>query len=215
MRSETTRNPDGWGNDAFGVKNIRTQKEETYTRMNRTQENGISESETGESEWYAIKTRETARAEKELSDVCEKVFFPKEMPPKTGGKAKAIIPRVLFIRTSPRHALELERKGREHPEMSVPFWIYRYPKDNALRPIPQTSIDLLRLMTAEDTDGCEIYSKTDFKADQKVRVVGGRFQGQEGYVVRVKKNKHVIVRIEGLCMVMLPFIHPDLLQPVE
>ena len=46
-------------------------------------------------------------------------------------------------------------------------------------------------------------------------MIGGPYKGYEGYVQRVRKNKHVIVKIEGVCMVILPFIHPDLLQPVS
>lgn len=184
-----------------------------YTDMNDTLGNGPA----SKAEWFAIKTLHEKRAEKELSPQCDEVFFPKETMKGSDKKnhTKAIIPRVLFIRTTRENALRLEREGREHPEMSTPFWIYRYPKDNAIQTIPQTSIDLLRLLTTDDTTGCEIYNKTDFKTDQHVRVIGGRFKGQEGYVVRVKKNKHVVVRIEGICMVMLPFIHPDLLQPTS
>ena len=48
-----------------------------------------------------------------------------------------------------------------------------------------------------------------------MRVIGGQFKGYEGHVQRVKKNKHVIVKIEGVCLVMLPFIHPDLLEPID
>lgn len=167
-------------------------------------------------EWFAIKTRQDFRAEEELAPLCDEVLFPKEVIAVSGkrNRVKAIIPRVLFIRTNSRKALELEKRGREHPELSVPFWIYRYPNDDSIQVIPQSSINLLRLLTADDTTRCEIFNKSDFSVNQHVRVTGGRFEGCEGFVQRVKKNKHVIVRIEGVCMVMLPFIHPDLLEPV-
>lgn len=167
-------------------------------------------------EWFAIKTRQDFRAEEELSPLCEEVLFPKEIISVSGkrNRVKAVIPRVLFIRTQRKEALELEKRGREHPELSVPFWIYRYPNDDSIQVIPQSSINLLRLLTADDTTRCEIFSKSDFSVNQRVRVTGGYFEGCEGYVQRVRKNKHVIVRIEGVCMVMLPFIHPDLLEPV-
>lgn len=169
-----------------------------------------------ESEWFAIKTRQDFRAEEELAPLCDDLLFPKERVSVAGGKGrlKAVIPRVLFIKTSRGHALELEQRGRRHPELSVPFWIYRYPNDDSIQVIPQSSINLLRLLTADDTTRCEIFNKSDFSVNQHVRVTGGRFEGCEGFVQRVKKNKHVIVRIEGVCMVMLPFIHPDLLEPV-
>lgn len=171
----------------------------------------------GQSEWFAIKTRQDFRAEKEFILILDDVLFPKETLKIPGRKdrQKAIIPHVLFIKTTRSKALELEKQGREHPESSIPFWIYRYPKDNQIQPISESSIHLLRLLTADDKTKCEIYNKSDFKENQRVRIIGGDFAGYTGHVVRVKKNKHVVVRIEGICLVLLPFIHPDFLQPVN
>ncbi len=179
--------------------------------------NEIATVQVDKPEWFAIKTRQEFRAEEELSKVCDEVLFPKEIVrvPGKHDRTRAIIPRVLFIRTTREKALELERQGREHPELSVPFWIYRYPNDNSIQVIPRSSIELLRLLTADDTTRCEIFTKTEFKENEHVRIIGGQFEGYEGYVVRVKKNKHVIVRIEGICLLLLPFIHPDLLHPIN
>ncbi|MDE6397184.1 MAG: hypothetical protein K2K84_07925, partial [Muribaculaceae bacterium] len=168
---------------------------------------------TPKKEWFAIRTRRESRAEKELAEKCDEVFFPKQTVAREGAKPResAVIPHVIFVRTDRDTLTNLERQGREHPESVVPFWIYRHPGDNAVRSIPQSSIDLLRLLTADDSTRCEIFTKTDFKENQRVRVIAGPFEGYEGFVQRVKKNKHVVVRIEGICLVLLPFIHPDLL----
>lgn len=173
-------------------------------------------SQEAQTEWFAIKTRQESRALSELSPVCEKVLFLKEIVRVPGKKnrSKAVIPHVLFIRTTRDTALALEREGRENPERSVTFWIYRYPQDNAIRPIPESSIHLLQLLTSDDTSKCEIFNKKDFMENQRVRITEGNFKGYEGSIVRVKKNKHVVVKIEGICMVLLPFIHPDFLTPI-
>ena len=169
------------------------------------------------SEWFAIKTRQDFKAETEFSSILDEVLFPKETVGGYGEKKckKALIPHVLFIKTTRSKALELEKQGREHPERSIPFWIYRYPKENQIQPIPESSIHLLRLLTADDRTKCEIFTKTDFKEKQRVRIIGGDFEGYIGYVVRIKKNKHVVVHIEGICLVMLPLIHPDLLLHID
>ncbi len=179
-------------------------------------------------EWFAIKTRQDFKAEEFLKPLCEEVYFPTETviteakshgsdgkAPAKHKRQRAIIPRVLFIKTTEENAIQLERAGRAHPELSVPFWIYRYPTDNRIQVIPEPSIRLLKLLTANDTTRCEVFTKKDFRENQKVRVTGGPFKGYEGFVQRVRKNKHVVVKIEGVCMVLLPFIHPDLLQPLE
>lgn len=179
----------------------------------------MNESDTSlntKSEWFAIKTRQDFKAEAVFSPICEEVLFPKEIIKVAGKKErlKAIIPHVLFIKTTRDKALEMEKMGRQHPEQAIPFWIYRYPRDNQIQPISQSSIHLLRLLSAEDTTKCQIFNKSDFKENQYVRISGGPFEGYKGYVVRVKKNKHVVVKIEGVCLVMLPFIHPDFLEPI-
>ncbi len=177
-------------------------------------------------EWFAIKTRQDFKAEEFLKPLCEEVYFPTETviteakapadkSPTKKKRERAIIPRVLFIKTTEDNAIQLERAGRAHPELSVPFWIYRYPTDNRIQVIPESSIRLLKLLTANDTTRCEVFTKKDFRENQRVRVTGGPFKGYEGFVQRVRKNKHVVVKIEGVCMVLLPFIHPDLLQAVE
>ena len=178
----------------------------------------ISEASSPEpAKWFAIKTRNDFKAEEFLTPLCEEVYFPKEtvIGPHKKKRERAIIPRVLFIKTTEENAVRLERAGRDHPELSVPFWIYRYPHDNRIQVIPQSSIQLLRLLSADDTTRCEIFTKKDFRENQKVRITGGYYKGYEGYVQRVKKNKHVVVKIEGICLVLLPFIHPDLLLPLD
>ncbi|MDE6300244.1 MAG: hypothetical protein K2M19_00825 [Muribaculaceae bacterium] len=168
------------------------------------------------SQWFAIKTPQDFKAEGVLKDKCDEIFFPKEtvIGPGKRPRQKAVIPHVLFIKTTHDNALALEDLGRKHPEQNIPFWIYRYPADKRIQIIPQSSIELLRLLTADDSTQCRIYTGHEFKEKELVRVTDGIYKGYQGYVQRVKKNKHVIVKIEGVCMVILPYIHPDLLQPI-
>lgn len=167
--------------------------------------------------WFAIRTRQAFRAEPLLAAECSEVYFPKESVRGTDGRTRvrAIIPRVMFIRTTRERALDLERRGRLPDPRTIPFWIYRYPASDTVQEVSPRTMQLLRLLTAPDTTRCTIYGKEDFRAGQRVRVTGGPFRGYEGHVQRVKKNKHVAVRIEGLCTILLPFIHPDLLQPMN
>lgn len=183
-----------------------------YTIMTAVKSNGEQQLE-----WFAIKTRQESRAFTELSASCKEVLFLKETQniPGKRTRPKAVIPHVLFIKTTRDKALALEREGREYPERAVSFWIYRYPQDNKIQPISEASIHLLRLLSSSDTSKCEIFNKKDFKENQHVRISEGQFKGYEGYVVRVKKNKHVVVKIEGVCMVLLPFIHPDFLESID
>lgn len=187
------------------------QEREMYSDMSETDPNH------SRTEWFAIKTRQDFRAEEVLSTQCDEVYFPKETIRLPEGKTRirAVIPHVLFIRTTRTNALSLEAEGRKNPGQSVPMWVYRYPHDNRIQIIPQHSIDLLRLLTSDDSTKCRVYTANDFRVRQRVRVTGGLYKGYEGFVKRIEKNKHVIVSIEGVCMVILPFIHPDLLEAID
>ena len=122
-----------------------------------------------ETEWFAIRTRREFQAAKELATLCDEIFFPTHKAVRNGAKTResAVIPHVLFVRTNPERLLDLERQGREHPETSIPFWIYRQPGDTTIRPIPQKSIELLRLLTADDTTRCEIFTKKSIRLSRK------------------------------------------------
>lgn len=166
-----------------------------------------------ETQWYAIRTPQVFKTAETIAPHCEEIFLPTEKTRANGRRPrlKATIPHVMFIKTTHDKALRLESDAR-NALLPVKFWIYRYPKDNKIQPIPERTIDLLRLLTANDETKCEIYNKQIFNPRDHVRITDGMFKGYQGYVKRVRKNLHVIVEIEGICMVMLPYIHPDLLE---
>ena len=63
------------------------------------------------------------------------------------------------------------------------------------------------------TAGVDEYPK--LVSNDKVRVTGGPYEGAEGYVVRVKKDRRVMVKIAGTCAVLTSFVHPSLLEKIE
>ena len=50
---------------------------------------------------------------------------------------------------------------------------------------------------------------------QKVRVIGGVFEGAVGEFVRIRRDRRVVVNIEGVMAVATTFISPSLVEPVE
>ncbi len=168
--------------------------------------------------WYAIRTHKDFEARRVLSEYCDDVFLPTEEVkiPSTGRtRTRAVIPHVLFIKTTPSEALSLEKRGRDINDRMIQFWIYRYQKEGEIQKITEEEIRLIKLLTSNDTAKCEVFNKEGFQKGQHVRITGGQFAGYTGYVQRVKKNMHVVVEIQGICAVMLPFIHPDLLEIID
>lgn len=167
--------------------------------------------------WFAVKSFQDLLAEEYFIAENIEVFYPKRRIRTANHRQrfKPLISRVLFVRTSRENILRLERESRKDFSPVPPLWIYRYPKDNEVQEIPQQSIELLRLIAADPSGECRIFTAEDFKEKQKVKITDGIFKGYEGVVQRIKKNRHVVVRIEGICMVVLPFIDPAYLEPVS
>jgi transcription antitermination factor NusG len=69
------------------------------------------------------------------------------------------------------------------------------------------SEDLIYLSEGEDE-----YPK--LVSEDRVRVIGGQFEGAEGYVVKVKKDRRVMVRIKGMCAVLTSYIPPRHLEKI-
>ncbi len=63
-----------------------------------------------------------------------------------------------------------------------------------------------------------IYLEADiinFKKGDKVRVTGGLFAGSEGYFVRIKGDRRVVVCLQGIVAVATAFIHPSLVEKIN
>ena len=55
----------------------------------------------------------------------------------------------------------------------------------------------------------------NMKVGEKVKVIGGPFEGVEGIITRIKKHKRILIRIEGVAAVATTHIPPEFLQKVE
>ncbi|MCI1779342.1 MAG: UpxY family transcription antiterminator [Bacteroidales bacterium] len=50
---------------------------------------------------------------------------------------------------------------------------------------------------------------------EKVLITGGLFKGVEGYVVKIKKDRRILVSITGMCSVITSFVHPCMLEKIK
>ena len=166
--------------------------------------------------WYAVKSSRPVMLAEKLNDLKIETYLPVEILKRPDGslKKKPLIPKLLFIKTSCGVASKIENESRNSVGGLPSLWIYRYHGRREIQPIGEAEFRLFRLLTAEDSMRCEVYHKEEFKVGDRLRVKDGPFKGYEGYARRIKKNKHIIVEIEGMCAIALPFIHPDLLEKV-
>lgn len=174
----------------------------------------------GNTHWYAVKTRNESTSQAYLEKGCEQVYIPRRQVRTADNSSRTVIrpviPRLVLIKTTEEKALILEKDTHMEASGLTPIWIYRLPGSNRIQPISPEEFRLFHLLTTDNpAEQCEIYGKTDFRIGQHVRVTAGPFAGYTGYTRRIRSNKHVVVEIEGLCAIALPFIHPSLLQPTQ
>lgn len=58
-------------------------------------------------------------------------------------------------------------------------------------------------------------SEVPLHKGQKVRIIGGIWEGVEGQYMRIAKDRRVVVVIQGLMVVATAFVHPSLVQVIE
>lgn len=56
---------------------------------------------------------------------------------------------------------------------------------------------------------------SNFKKGDKVKIIGGVFEGAEGYFMRIKGDRRVVVCINGIATVATAFIHPSLVKKID
>lgn len=57
-------------------------------------------------------------------------------------------------------------------------------------------------------------SEVAMKKGDRVRIIGGIFEGVEGEILRLRGDRRLVVRIPGLMAVATAFIHPSLVQRI-
>lgn len=55
----------------------------------------------------------------------------------------------------------------------------------------------------------------ELKKGDKVRVTGGVFSGAEGYFVRIKGDRRLVVTIKGIAAIATAFISPTLIEKID
>ena len=56
---------------------------------------------------------------------------------------------------------------------------------------------------------------SNFRKGDKVKIIGGVFEGAEGYFMRIKGDRRVVVCISGIAAVATAFIHPSLVKKLD
>ena len=96
-------------------------------------------------------------------------------------------------------------------------FIYRTADGTRPSVIPDKQMAMFQLVCSSGEQGLEYYSDEDmtrYKSGDRVRVLEGPLKGAEGYIKRIRKDRRLLVAIEGFIAVATTFIPPQFLEKV-
>lgn len=135
---------------------------------------------------------------------------------KNDRRVRKLVPAVhnlVFIRSTRKRIDALKDKAG----MNIPI---RYIMDREHRspiiiPDVQMSSFILVAGNYEETVLYVESAELHLVKGQKVRIIGGIFEGVTGEFVRIRHDRRVVVNIQGVMAVATTFIHSSLVEPIN
>lgn len=130
-----------------------------------------------------------------------------------------MVSSLLFVRMDPSEVKALDDYFKNPLGNAKGFIYKKKDKDGqyVYEAIPNCQMETFRLITSQGSEGLEFFSADDisrFATGCKVRVTDGPFKGAVGYVKRIKRNRRLLVAIEGIVAVVSAYIDPHLLETI-
>ena len=133
---------------------------------------------------------------------------------RNGIKSRQLVPAIhnlIFVRTTSERIKSLKQ--------GVDFLQYlTRPKNGKNVPVTVPDREMQQFITVTEKSNEELIylnpEEIDLKKGTRVRVHGGAFDGTTGMFIKIrgKRNKRVVIELEGLTAVALAEIKPDLLE---
>ena len=126
-------------------------------------------------------------------------------------KRVPIVSSLLFVRAPHDQLKEVEACVKDKG------FIYKTADRETFAVIPDKQMAMFQLVCSSGVEGLEFFADDDltrYKAGDRVRVLEGPLQGAEGYIKRIRKDRRLLVAIEGFIAVATSFIPPQFLEKV-
>lgn len=117
---------------------------------------------------------------------------------------------LLFLHTT------AEYMGRLEADHFDRLWVYRNRGSRRLSVIPDHEMEVFMFVCSAGRQGLT-YLGDDlprYHQGDRVRVTEGLFRGAEGHIVRIKKDRRLVVSIRGVVAVATAYIHPQFLETI-
>lgn len=170
--------------------------------------------------WYAL--RVSYSRELKLKEVLDAQGFENFIPMKyklveKGGQRKRVrvpaIHNLVFVHAD-YGAL---RTLHDDPATRPPFYFLCRRGTRSPLVIPDAQMRNFMLVAGTEDESLLYLSPDEvpFQKGRRVRVLSGPFEGAVGVMLRLRKDRRVVVQVQGVMAVATTFIHPSLLQPCD
>ena len=127
-------------------------------------------------------------------------------------KRVPVVSSLLFVRAPQERIKEVEACVKDRG------FVYRTADRQADAVIPDKQMAMFQLVCSSGAEGLEFFADDDltrYKSGDKVRVLEGPLKGAEGYIKRIRKDRRLLVAIEGFIAVATTFIPSQFLEKVS
>ena len=126
-------------------------------------------------------------------------------------KRQPVVSSLLFVQAPEDRVSDIESRilGRG--------FVYRTADRKRPSVIPDKQMAMFRMVCSSGAEGLEFFSDEDmtrYQQGDRVRVLEGPLKGAEGYIKRIRKDRRLLVSIEGFIAVATSFIPPQFLEKV-
>ena len=175
--------------------------------------------------WYPM--RVTYGREVKVKEALDKLGIDNFLPmhyelvdPGDGNKRRMLVPAIhnlIFVHDSREDITLLKTTRREfQPLRYITKHFAESVADNILT-VPETQMrNFMRVASVQD-DSVIFLDNSDYlnRVGRRVLITEGYFAGVEGVIKRIKKNKHVVVQLEGLAAVAVTYVPASCLRTLD
>lgn len=129
---------------------------------------------------------------------------------------KPLVASLIFVKADDNEIQAIDNRLQEERILGqVQGFIYKSADFKKWATIPEKQMESFRLLT-ENGDGLTFYTADLVKLMEgdKVRVIEGPLKGAEGYIKRIKKDRRLLVCVEGVIAVATSFIPDSMLEKI-
>jgi transcription antitermination factor NusG len=130
---------------------------------------------------------------------------------------KPLVASLIFVRADANEIQAVDTRIKEEMILGHMLgFIYKSADFKKWATIPDKQMESFRVLTENGGDGLTFYTANLVKLAQgdKVRVIDGPLKGAEGYIKRIKKDRRLLVCVEGVIAVASSYIPDRMLEKI-